>query len=460
MFVNSKQALHYSTDPHHPEQPKRIEWILEGLNVPSSMIHMIGESSLPEVRIDSVDIALRAVHGHRMTWANPLKGMRMKQLDPTEDYIAEDTATCIQYSLATIAIACNHTRINRVSSFVATRPPGHHADGSRPKGFCYLNNCLVAAAYLGLTSTFKHILIYDIDHHYGGGIEKCLKKKKFRSFLRTHNLKISYISSHATGKQVFDAPHREWGHLSDSEAEKYDIYRLINKKGSLDDHLDFVTNYVQNPVSPVDVILIAAGFDNCTGETINPETRVQDSTWGTQDIDRLSTRLQECAQHTTAGGLISILEGGYTKNILSKMPPLFIRNTVFSGQSNMKVQSLANRSIRRIVQFLGDEMYRVELMKPRRNESVITIHLSDLATPDNNFPHMVQDFLTANNMFIIQDLLVKRVQADGTTEYLVSWEGFNQKHNSWEPADQLPTLAIQLFKTRAKRKHSKKKHAA
>ena len=51
-------------------------------------------------------------------------------------------------------------------AYVLTRPPGHHTERSVFGGFCYFNNCAIAAHYLG-----KHgrVAILDIDYHHGNG---------------------------------------------------------------------------------------------------------------------------------------------------------------------------------------------------------------------------------------------------------------------------------------------------
>ena len=46
------------------------------------------------------------------------------------------------------------------------RPPGHHAERATFGGFCYFNNCAVAAHFL---SDHGRVAILDIDYHHGNG---------------------------------------------------------------------------------------------------------------------------------------------------------------------------------------------------------------------------------------------------------------------------------------------------
>ncbi len=50
--------------------------------------------------------------------------------------------------------------------YVLTRPPGHHAEKSLFGGFCYFNNCAIAAERLSKTGT---VAILDLDYHHGNG---------------------------------------------------------------------------------------------------------------------------------------------------------------------------------------------------------------------------------------------------------------------------------------------------
>lgn len=55
------------------------------------------------------------------------------------------------------------------------RPPGHHAGGkgrdSEAQGFCYFNNCAIAAKHSIHTHRANRVFILDIDIHHGNGIQ-------------------------------------------------------------------------------------------------------------------------------------------------------------------------------------------------------------------------------------------------------------------------------------------------
>jgi len=55
-------------------------------------------------------------------------------------------------------------------AFALCRPPGHHATRNQCGGYCYLNNCAIAAQSL-LNSGKQRIAILDLDYHHGNGTQ-------------------------------------------------------------------------------------------------------------------------------------------------------------------------------------------------------------------------------------------------------------------------------------------------
>ncbi|MCP1728209.1 acetoin utilization deacetylase AcuC-like enzyme [Natronospira proteinivora] len=56
-------------------------------------------------------------------------------------------------------------------SFALCRPPGHHANAVRARGFCLFNNVAVAAAYAQVELGCERVLIVDWDAHHGNGTQ-------------------------------------------------------------------------------------------------------------------------------------------------------------------------------------------------------------------------------------------------------------------------------------------------
>jgi len=56
-------------------------------------------------------------------------------------------------------------------AFALVRPPGHHAEPARARGFCLFNNAAVAAAHAQAELGCQRVLIVDWDAHHGNGTQ-------------------------------------------------------------------------------------------------------------------------------------------------------------------------------------------------------------------------------------------------------------------------------------------------
>jgi acetoin utilization deacetylase AcuC-like enzyme len=70
--------------------------------------------------------------------------------------------------------------------FALVRPPGHHANASRGRGFCIFNNIAIAAEYLKRAYRLKRILIVDWDVHHGNGTQEIFFEDPAVLYLSTH----------------------------------------------------------------------------------------------------------------------------------------------------------------------------------------------------------------------------------------------------------------------------------
>lgn len=57
------------------------------------------------------------------------------------------------------------------SAFALVRPPGHHAEPVRARGFCLFNNVAVAATYAQAELNLPRVMIIDWDAHHGNGTQ-------------------------------------------------------------------------------------------------------------------------------------------------------------------------------------------------------------------------------------------------------------------------------------------------
>lgn len=72
------------------------------------------------------------------------------------------------------------------SAFAVVRPPGHHAEPVRARGFCLFNNIAVAAAHAQAKLGCKRVLIVDWDAHHGNGTQDIFWADPDVLFFDTH----------------------------------------------------------------------------------------------------------------------------------------------------------------------------------------------------------------------------------------------------------------------------------
>ena len=102
------------------------------------------------------------------------------------------------------------------NAFVATRPPGHHAETARPMGFCLFNNAAIAARHAQKKHGAERVAIVDFDVHHGNGTQDIFWADKTVMYCSTHEMPL-YPGTGAIGERgehntIVNAPlaRRRW----------------------------------------------------------------------------------------------------------------------------------------------------------------------------------------------------------------------------------------------------------
>ena len=86
------------------------------------------------------------------------------------------------------------------NAFVATRPPGHHAETARPMGFCLFNSAAIAARYAQKKHGAERVAIVDFDVHHGNGSQDIFWSDKSVMYCSTHEMPL-YPGTGAIGER-------------------------------------------------------------------------------------------------------------------------------------------------------------------------------------------------------------------------------------------------------------------
>ena len=184
------------------------------------------------------------------------------------------------------------------NAFVAMRPPGHHTETARPMGFCLFNNAAIAARYAQKRYEIERAAIVDFDVHHGNGSQDIFWADKTVTYCSTHEMPLypgtGAISERGEHDTIVNAPL--------SAGDGGDVFREAFETLILPRLHDFKP----------DLLIISAGFDAHTRDPLANLNLVEaDYAWVTK-------KLMEIADKSAQGRVVSVLEGGYDLQGLSR----------------------------------------------------------------------------------------------------------------------------------------------
>jgi acetoin utilization deacetylase AcuC-like enzyme len=186
------------------------------------------------------------------------------------------------------------------SAFALVRPPGHHAEPVRARGFCLFNNVAVAAAHAQAKLGCKRILVIDWDAHHGNGTQEIFWADPDVLFFDTHVAPPFYPGS---------------GHLEEVGAGLGEGY-TVNVPLPLDAGDIAYERAFRDILVPAadwfepDLVLVSAGFDPHRNDLALNLTY--------DGFAVLTSIVQGIADKHCRGRLAVVLEGGYNLESLAR----------------------------------------------------------------------------------------------------------------------------------------------
>jgi acetoin utilization deacetylase AcuC-like enzyme len=178
--------------------------------------------------------------------------------------------------------------------FAFVRPPGHHAESSRGRGFCVFNNVAIAAEYAREKYGLNKILVIDWDLHHGNGTHRMFYGDPGVLFFSSHQYphypgsgNYEEVGSGPGEGFTVNAPFpRGFG-----DAEYIRVYETILAPIAVEYRPEF--------------IIVSAGFDSFVNDPLGGMKVTGDG------FGALAGIAQGIAQSTCGGRLLFSLEGGY-----------------------------------------------------------------------------------------------------------------------------------------------------
>ncbi|ADI74377.1 histone deacetylase superfamily [Methanohalobium evestigatum Z-7303] len=218
-------------------------------------------------------------------------------LDP-DTVVSKDSYRAALLAAGGSIRAVNETYTNN-SAFALVRPPGHHAESDRAKGFCLFNNIAIAAKY-AQSQGMKRVLIIDWDVHHGNGTQHSFYSDSTVMYMSTHR----YPWFPGTG----------WmDETGSGEGEGYNI-NVPLFAGSTDDEYAYVFDKIFMPVAlqfQPDIIMVSAGMDAQENDMLGGMKLTSEG------FATLAGYIKRIAD-LTCKQFILVLEGGYQHEKLAE----------------------------------------------------------------------------------------------------------------------------------------------
>ncbi len=186
------------------------------------------------------------------------------------------------------------------NAYALVRPPGHHAEADRGRGFCIFGNVVIAAMKLLAETDAKRIAVLDWDVHHGNGAQSAFYDRDDVLTISIHqdNLYpagIGFVDERGTGAGTGYNVNVPLPPGSGVGAYEQTIQQIV---------LPAIRAY--RP----DMIIVSCGFD---AGAVDPLGRMMMHSGGYRDMAR---QVMELADEVCGGKLMIAHEGGYSPTLV------------------------------------------------------------------------------------------------------------------------------------------------
>ncbi len=258
----------------HPERPERMRAIERALA--AREFEGLRREAATTAPLDRATLAHPDEYVRIIAASAPTEGFRFLDGDTSM------SAGTLPAVLAAMGSACR--AVDEVvqgaahNAFIASRPPGHHAEKATPMGFCFFNTIAIAARHAQRAHGLKRIAILDWDVHHGNGTQDILWDEK----------DILFISSHEMPLYPGSGAENETG----SHGMIHNVPLVAGTDGAMFRSIYEAKVFPRLEAHKPEMILISAGFDAHRRDPLaNLRLEAEDFAWATRRVMEIADKV-------------------------------------------------------------------------------------------------------------------------------------------------------------------------
>jgi acetoin utilization deacetylase AcuC-like enzyme len=287
LLISHPACLEHLTPHGHPERPDRLRAVERALE--AEKFQILARVAAPMAPLEIVALCHPMDYITAIRDASPKEGM--VQLDADTSMSPGSFEAALRAAGGGVHAVDEVLAKRAKNAFVATRPPGHHAETARPMGFCFFDNAAIAARYAQHRHGIGRVAIVDFDVHHGNGSQQIFWADKSVMYCSTHQMPLFP----GTGAVIESGEHNTIVNAPLRPGDGPQAFRDAFESRVLPRLAEFKP----------ELIVISAGFDAHMRDPLaNINLEEADFAWATQKIMDIADR---CA----GGRIVSLLEGGY-----------------------------------------------------------------------------------------------------------------------------------------------------